>query len=145
MPLADLQKRREYGRTYRANNREAIGAQKEKRRTRVHVANPAARMYKEAKGRATKRNLPFDIELSDIKIPLCCPLLGIVLRAGTRKKGVPSPCSPSLDRVRPELGYVKGNVRVLSFLANTMKNAATPEQLRMFAVNVLREHEGRMF
>ena len=30
--------------------------------------------------------------------------------------------SPSLDKIIPELGYVKGNVRVISFKANKYKN-----------------------
>ena len=37
--------------------------------------------------------------------------------------------SPSLDRIRLELGYVKGNVRVISGRANLLKNDATIEEL----------------
>jgi hypothetical protein len=39
-------------------------------------------------------------------------------------------CSPSLDRIVPELGYVKGNVRVISDRANRIKRDATLEELR---------------
>jgi hypothetical protein len=146
MPIKDLQKRSAYGRGYRARKRSTITVQKAKRRTYVRISNPAVRMHKDAKARAKKRAIPFNIEVSDINVPLCCPLLGVLFTHGpTKKKRSPSPFAPSLDRIRPELGYVKGNVRVISHLANTMKNAATPEQLYRFALNILREHAGRMF
>ena len=32
-----------------------------------------------------------------------------------------NPDNPSLDRVVPELGYVRGNVRVISYWANRLK------------------------
>lgn len=41
----------------------------------------------------------------------------------------PAPDSPSLDRVIPELGYVPGNVIVISWRANNLKRDATIEEL----------------
>ena len=42
--------------------------------------------------------------------------------------------SPSIDKIRPELGYVIGNVAIMSAKANSMKmDASTPEELRMVA------------
>jgi hypothetical protein len=38
-----------------------------------------------------------------------------------------------LDRVIPELGYVPGNVAVISLRANTMKQDATAAELRVLA------------
>ncbi len=40
-----------------------------------------------------------------------------------------SSSSPSLDRIIPEKGYVKGNVIVVSNKANVIKNNATPEEI----------------
>lgn len=35
---------------------------------------------------------------------------------------------PTLDRIIPELGYIKGNVKVISWLANTIKSCGNAEQ-----------------
>ena len=37
--------------------------------------------------------------------------------------------SPSIDRIIPELGYVKGNVQIICMLANRIKSNATPDQV----------------
>lgn len=38
--------------------------------------------------------------------------------------------SPSLDRIKNDAGYIKGNVVVVSHRANRMKGDSTPEELR---------------
>lgn len=84
-------------------------------------------LLKAAKERAGIRGLPFNITVEDIVIPSLCPVLGVPLERHT-------PYAPSVDRIKPELGYVKGNVQVISRKANLMKQDATPEELRRFAV-----------
>ena len=76
------------------------------------------RMLYEAKRRAIKFNLPFDINEDDLAIPEVCPVLGIKLEISKNKPGAGS---PSLDRIIPELGYVKSNVCVISHRANRIK------------------------
>ena len=44
-------------------------------------------------------------------------------------KGKPSEGSPSLDRIIPEKGYVKGNVIIVSHKANTIKSDASPKEI----------------
>jgi len=84
-------------------------------------------MFKRAKARATEKNVPFNLTEDDIIIPTFCPLLGIELQISS---GSTAPNSPSLDRIIPELGYVKGNVMVISHRANTIKNNATLVELQ---------------
>ena len=74
--------------------------------------------------------LAIDITAEDIVIPEFCPLLGIRLGRNNSKVGLDS---PTLDRIRPELGYVKGNVWVISHRANTLKSDATAEELETIA------------
>lgn len=84
-------------------------------------------MWVGAKLRARHKGLPFDIEPSDIKIPEYCPVLGIKLECAKGRH--PQPQSPSLDRIHPEFGYVRGNILVISHRANTLKRDATEEEL----------------
>lgn len=79
-----------------------------------------------ARQRAKKAGVPFDLTAEDIAIPDACPVLGIPLEASF---GRSTPQSPSLDRVIPKLGYVKGNVLVVSNRANVIKGDASVEEL----------------
>jgi len=83
-----------------------------------------------AKARSKKLGLPCTITLDDIKVPDYCPLLGIQIK--TNNTAVDD-YSPSLDRIIPELGYIPQNIIVVSFRANTIKQNATPSELRMIA------------
>jgi hypothetical protein len=91
-------------------------------------SHPEHMLWIRAKRRAAKMNVPFDIEKSDIVIPKFCPILGIEMAYGV---GGVKPNSPSLDRIVPSKGYIKGNVWVISFKANTIKNDATLEELEL--------------
>lgn len=87
-------------------------------------------MVRAAKARASKAGVPFDLRPEDITIPFECPVLGIPIIVGSDKA---SDNSPSLDRVVPLLGYVRGNVLVISNRANRIKNNATAPELRQVA------------
>jgi len=104
---------------------------------------PARVLLNSAKRRAKDKKFKFNIEVSDINIPTMCPILDIpILRVYTEgKKAGPTPNSPSLDRIDNNKGYVKGNVQVISHLANTMKASASPEELVKFARWILKTYE----
>lgn len=97
-------------------------------------------MLSAAKGRAKTYGLDFNIDIDDIIIPDTCPLLGVTL---TVAKGRHSPKrnSPSLDRIEPSKGYVKGNVWVISHKANSMKCDATLDEHIAFVENWKQQHE----
>jgi len=63
-------------------------------------------------------------------------VLGIKLHKAV---GVFAHHSPSLDRVVPNLGYVKGNVHVISWRANSLKKNATIEELEKI-IQYMKEH-----
>ena len=94
------------------------------------------RRVKEAKKRAKLKNLPFNITSDYIKSitpsDMICPALGIQMKVGEDLKNSMIR-APSLDRLIPELGYVKGNIAVVSTRANTLKRDATPEELMKVA------------
>lgn len=103
---------------------------------KLKSTNPELLILRAAKHRAKVKNLPINITIEDIKIPEFCPILKIKLEVSSEKA---SHNSPSLDKIIPELGYVKGNIQVISNLANTMKRDANFEQLINFAEWVNRE------
>ena len=78
-----------------------------------------------AKQRSKKFSVPFKLTTEDIVIPKFCPVLGVRLKSGKRGNNT----APSLDRRKPHLGYVKGNVAVISRRANFLKNNATLKEL----------------
>lgn len=102
-----------------------------KKYLRTKRNNPISLLFKNAKQRARAKNLEFSITKDDVKMPELCPILGIPLHSNFG--GVASDHSPSLDRIDSEKGYVPGNVMIISFRANTLKNNATPDELRKVA------------
>lgn len=88
--------------------------------------NPDKELWKRARARALKFDLPFSLEPKEIIIPTRCPAIGIPLIIGGRRTAN----SPSLDRIVPSRGYVIGNVRVISDHANRLKGCCTFEELQ---------------
>lgn len=80
-----------------------------------------------------KFQIPFDLELADMHIPDVCPVLGIPLSLTSTHRDN----WPSVDRIIPELGYIKGNVRIISYRANRIKNDATVQELEQVLKYVL--------
>ena len=133
---ANPEKRRQRERDWRAatSSKRKISYEKWRRK------RPETVLLNAAKHRAMTRGLPFSIIAADVPVPALCPILGIPLWVSVNEGQGGKPNSPSIDRIRPELGYVPGNVRVISHLANMMKSCATPDQLITFAEWVLATH-----
>ena len=99
------------------------------RRRRMEL--PTKPLFERARKRAKQGSLPFGITPSEIIIPVACPVLGISLLIG----GPRSDHSPSLDRIVPALGYVSGNVRVISDRANRLKSNRTLSEIRQLSIS----------
>ncbi len=98
-----------------------------------------ASMLSTARRRALRKGLDFELDLEYLEsiwpINDICPALGILMEV---KSGGPTSASPSLDRVIPELGYIKGNVAIVSRLANQVMSHAHPHEV----IRVARYFEG---
>jgi len=82
-----------------------------------------------AKGKDVAFNITKDYILSIL--PDNCPIFGTPFAFSGNKKICPE--SPSLDRIDPKLGYVVGNIAVISMKANVIKSSANVEEIQKVA------------
>lgn len=130
-PISDFSERKER----RIGSRPACKSCRAEYQRQYKANNPAKCMLHRARTRAKKKGLEFNITENDIIIPDICPVLGIKLEYKFEGK---QDCSPSLDRINSDLGYIKGNVQVISDRANTLKNNATIEELLLVVEHMSR-------
>lgn len=85
-----------------------------------------------ARARARKLGLAFELDIEWVKqaTVTICPLLHIPL---SYTNATQAANSPSIDRIRPELGYTKENCIVVSLRANRIKNDATLDEIKTLA------------
>lgn len=138
-----------YEKAFRESNKESIKLYKEQYRKKnsdkIHLKDRnyyirsksengnLPYLIRSARYRAKKGNFPFEISLKYFDIlPLFCPLLNVRLNY-THEGLCHSSNSVSIDRIDPTKGYVKGNVWLISFKANSMKNNKTIEDLKLKA------------
>jgi hypothetical protein len=91
---------------------------------------PKNRMLSRVKTRAGIKGIEFDLTINDIKIPNECPVLGIPLLIAN---GYRLDNSPSIDRVDSSKGYIRGNIKIISWRANKIKSDATADELLAIA------------
>lgn len=125
--------KREYYRNYMAYRREVDNETIKANRRKHYRNHPESRMLMQAKQRAKRRGLEFNIDITDIVIPDRCPLLDVPFVMGTQGD---YEYTPSLDRIDTTKGYIKGNVWVITKKANSMKNSATKDELLRFVDNI---------
>lgn len=105
-----------------------------KKRRERRYENMERSIFLETKSRAKVRGIEFNLEISDIKIPKVCPVLGTEFASGLggRKNN-----SPSIDKIIPSKGYVKGNIQIISWMANCIKRDCTdPEVFEKIALYI---------
>lgn len=148
-------KQKEYQRKYREKNRE----QRREDSRKFRELNPNYRReYAEknlkgtfekkvrvliysARTRAKESGLRFSITEADLEKTEVCRLLEEPLDFSVSKKI--SPNSPTIDRIDTRLGYVPGNVQVISYRANRIKNDATFEEFEKIYLNWKKLEEER--
>lgn len=141
---------RERATSYHNDNRDKILTKWKKNRSRLTCEERAVmasknrewyektikqRILYRAKERSKETGCPFNITEEDIILPELCPLLEIPFVYGSSKSKW---YTYSLDKIEPHKGYVKGNIQVITYLANTMKSSASKEELITFAKNILK-------
>ena len=100
-----------------------------------------------AKNRAKAKDLPYNIN-TDFVMELWedqgmqCPISGRMfdLEAWGKKSQV-NPDAPSIDRVDPSLGYVKGNIRLVTYLTNVCLNEYGHDYLLQMCSDILEQNE----
>lgn len=93
-------------------------------------------LWSAAKLRAKEKGRVFSIEISDIEIPDTCPILGIKLDkswGGVSQDHLSRANKATIDRINSSLGYVKGNIQVISYRANVLKKDGTSLEHRLIA------------
>ena len=99
------------------------------------------KMLAEARRRARQKGLEFLVQRSDLEIPDTCPVFGVrlVYQANWARMAE----SASLDRFDSSLGYVAGNVWIISWRANQIKSDATIDELERLVL-ALKRAAGRL-
>lgn len=82
-------------------------------------------MWVSAKARAKRKGIEFDISAADITpCDTACPICFVAMAISDRRW---AGNSFTLDRIDPSKGYVPGNVAVICFNCNAVKNNGTAE------------------
>ncbi len=121
------------------NNPGKRSQSRNKWQTKDRLFNNVKYILTRANQRAKEKGLEFSIGPEDVVTPEVCPILGIKLEIGNQ--GGPTDSSPSLDRIDSKLGYVKGNVWVISNRANRLKNDGTAEEHDLIAKAIRGKNE----
>lgn len=94
--------------------------------TERRIKEPLRTPLNQARSRAKKQGIPFDISLDDLFIPDECPVFKIPLFFTPGKR---THNSYSIDRVDNNKGYTVDNTRVISLKANQRKSDLTIEEV----------------
>ena len=127
----------EYNKNYAIKNRETIRNNQRKRykenpakttkyKKEYYIKNREYLLFLKAKTRARKHSRDFNIELSDIILTSNCPVLLTTYDLTGKNRWL----SPSLDRIDNSKGYLKNNVMVISYRANSLKKDGTIEEFK---------------
>ncbi len=116
-----------YLREYYQKNKNAIKSKRKGKNALLRT------MLAGASHRASRKCLPFDltIEYMETIASDYCPVTGKLLDWDHQfsEKGKNNPFAPFLDKIIPSLGYTQGNVAIIGYRMNMLKNNMTLDQL----------------
>jgi hypothetical protein len=138
--LANPEWHKESNRKWAAQNRKKDPGRQMAIHNRYRDKDPARYLLLKAARRAASLGVAFNLTAEDVVIPEFCPVLGIKIEWGVGQRASANRGAPSLDRIIGSLGYIKGNVRIISNRANHLKNNAEPEELMAIAAYATAEH-----
>jgi hypothetical protein len=87
---------------------------------------------------AHRNGIPFTVEFDSLEKPEHCPVFGVKLNYGWSGENRRDGAKATLDKIIPELGYVPGNVCIISWRANKLKSDMTLEELEKI-INYIKE------
>lgn len=127
-----------YSKEYYQKNKEQMKNNMVNRYRIKKTTEPWHISYCAARQRAKEKNIEFNIDVDYIKSIWTdvCPILNIPLKSAIFESGLsrkeckarPMDNSPTIDRIDPSKGYIKGNVCIISYRANMIKNCGTLEE-----------------
>jgi len=107
-------------------------------------SDPIAKVVSDAKCRAKKKGLDFDLTQDFIRSidTDVCPYLGMPIQWG-KGRGSAYDSSKSIDRIDSAKGYTEDNVIICSWRANSLLKNATADEMAILTINfhrILKEH-----
>lgn len=118
---------------YRVNKKEELGLKARESYRVIGGVRWTKVLSGNAQKRAKKLGVPFDKDAVMSYLsnpPTHCPVFGCKLETG-KKWGMQCDSAPTLDRIVPRLGYVVGNLALISWRANRLKSNASADELRL--------------
>lgn len=96
-----------------------------------YIKRAMSKSLSKIKQRSKQKNIPFNLDINYLMNIYpedeLCPALKTKMMFGGDK--VNRFNSPSVDRIIPDKGYIKGNIRFVSFLANAIMNDANADEI----------------
>jgi hypothetical protein len=111
---------------------------------RLRLKYPRLHLLYRTRQSAKRRGIEVNLILRDIpEIPKRCPVfpwIKLKVQVGNGRE-VKYYSTPSLDRIDSKKGYVKGNVRIISWRANSLKNNGTLKELEALVKDARRNQK----
>lgn len=136
----------ERNRRYHMAHRERLVARMARHRA-IRKSGPYAiewavkKLLSDAKRRAERKGMRFDLELLSLNKPTHCPIFGFELVYQASGKRLPN--SASLDRFDSSKGYTPDNVWIISWRANQVKTDATLQEMQTVCDAMRKKAAGR--